>query len=35
MLPKFPLQIFGVTDCLLKIGFGLWMMLLYPAFGMA
>lgn len=35
LLPKFPTRMFGITDSLLKIGVGLWMLLLYPTLGMA
>lgn len=35
MFPKLPVRTLGIADSLLKIGVGLWMLLLYPTFGLA
>lgn len=35
IFPKLPVRTLGIVDSLLKIGAGLWMLLLYPTFGMS
>lgn len=35
IFPNLPVRTLGIVDSLLKIGVGLWMLLLYPTFGMA
>jgi hypothetical protein len=35
IFPKLPVRTLGIMDSLLKIGFGLWMLLLYPTFGIS
>ncbi len=35
IFPNLPVRTLEIVDSLLKIGVGLWMLLLYPTFGMA